>query len=55
MKYIRKEIDGGIGITFVMDEKFKTGCLTVRFITKLGDDAAQNALGISVLNVTNSK
>lgn len=51
MKYKRTELADNIGYSSVIDEKFKTSFLTVRFITVLGrDTAAANALGISSLS-----
>ena len=51
MKYNRTELAGNIGYSSVIDEKFKTSFLTVRFITVLGKEtAAANALGISALS-----
>lgn len=51
MKYERTELADNIGYSSVIDEKFKTSFLTVRFITVLGSEtAAANALGISSLS-----
>lgn len=51
MKYKRTELADNIGYSSVIDEKFKTSFLTVRFITVLGrDTASANALGISSLS-----
>ncbi len=51
MRYNRTEIPGNIGFSSIIDEKFKTGSLTVRFITGLsGECAAANALGIGALS-----
>ncbi len=56
MKYNRTELDGNIGFTSVIDEKFKTACLTVRFITKLSENtAAANLTGTDVITYSNSK
>ena len=56
MKYNRTEIAGNIGFSSVIDEKFKTGTLIVRFITGLsGEKAAANALGIGVLSSSNAE
>lgn len=56
MKYNRTELAGNIGFSTVIDEKFKTGSLTVRFITELSrSTAAANALGIGALTTSNSK
>lgn len=55
MKYKRTEIADNIGYSSVIDEKFKTSFLTVRFITVLDrNTASANALGISSLS-TSSK
>ena len=56
MRYNRTEIAGNIGFSSIIDEKFKTGTLTVRFITGLsGAKAAANALGIGVLSSSNAE
>ena len=56
MIYKRTEIGDRIGFSSIIDEKFKTSSLTVRFITELSrDTAAENALGMSMLSDTNSK
>lgn len=56
MKYKRTELADNIGYSSVIDEKFKTSFLTVRFITVLGKDtAAANALGISSLSSSSRK
>ena len=56
MRYNRTEIAGNIGFSSVIDEKFKTGTLTVRFITGLsGEKAAANALGVGVLSSSNAQ
>lgn len=48
MKYNRTELAGNIGYSSVIDEKFKTSFLTVRFITVLDKEkAAANSLAIS--------
>lgn len=50
MKYNRTELTGNIGFTSVIDEKFKTAVITVRFMTKLSEDnAADNVVGTDVL------
>ena len=54
MKYNRTELAGNIGFTSVIDKKFKTACLTVRFITKLSEDtAAANLTGADVITYSN--
>lgn len=56
MKYNRTELAENIGYSSVIDEKFKTSFLTVRFITVLGKEtAAANALGISALSSSSKK
>ena len=56
MQYKRTEIADGIGFSSVIDEKFKTCSLTVRFITKLDKaTAAANSLAISQLSAVNSR
>ncbi|MBR4627152.1 MAG: insulinase family protein [Ruminococcus sp.] len=51
MRYNRTEIARNIGFSSIIDEKFKTGSLTVRFMTRLsGETAAANALGIGALS-----
>ncbi len=54
MKYNRTELAENIGFTSVIDKKFKTACLTVRFITKLSEDtAAANLTGTDVITYSN--
>lgn len=54
MKYNRTELAGNISFTSVIDKKFKTACLTVRFITKLSEDtAAANLTGTDVITYSN--
>lgn len=51
MKYNRFVFDGNIGFSSVIDEKFKTNSLIIRFITSLSrDTSAENALAIGVLS-----
>lgn len=55
MKYNRTELAENIGFSSIIDEKFKTGSITVRFITELsGDTSAANAVGVGVLSASNS-
>lgn len=55
MKYNRSEISENIGFSSVIDEKFKTISLSVRFITKLNKNmAADYAVGAGVLTASNS-
>lgn len=56
MKYNRTELGCGIGFSTVIDEKFKTNTLSVRFITKLSaDKAAENAIAIGVVSTSGGK
>lgn len=56
MKYNRSELAGNIGFSSVIDSKFKTSSLSVRFITRLSSDkAADYAVGAGVLTSSNSK
>ncbi len=56
MKYNRTELAGNIGFSSVIDSKFKTNSLGVRFITELdAAKAADNAVGIGVLTASNSE
>lgn len=56
MKYNRTELAEGIGFSSIIDEKFKTQQLTVRFIMPLcADTAAANSLGMGVLSSSNKK
>ena len=56
MDYKRVEIGDKIGFTTVIDEKFKSALLTVRFILPLDKDtAADNIIGMSLLSDTNSE
>ena len=56
MRYNRTELAGNIGFSSIIDEKFKTGSLTVRFITELsGEKAAANALGIGALSASSAR
>lgn len=56
MIFKNTELAGNIGFTSVIDEKFKTASLTVRFITKLdGDTAAENVLAACALTTSSEK
>lgn len=56
MKYKRTELADNIGYSSVIDEKFKTSFLTVRFITVLDKNTASaNALGISSLSTSSKR
>ncbi|MBQ9899259.1 MAG: insulinase family protein [Ruminococcus sp.] len=55
MKYNRTGLAGDIGFSTIIDGKFKTCSLIVRFITELSrSTAAANALGIGALSTSNS-
>lgn len=50
MKYNRTEFAGNIGFTTVIDEKFKTADITVRFMTKLSEKkASANVIATDLL------
>lgn len=54
MKYNRTELAENIGFSSIIDEKFKTARISVRFITNLDKrSAAANSLGIGVLSSSN--
>ncbi len=56
MKYNRIEIAENIGFSSVIDSKFKTVSLVIRFITELDKSTvSENALGFSYLSDSNSK
>lgn len=56
MKYNRTEIGDKIGFSAIIDEKFKSSYISIRFITKLDKKtAAENVLAISGLTDTNEK
>lgn len=56
MKYNRHELAGNIGFSSVIDPKFKTNSLVIRFITELNSSkTADNAVGIGTLSASNSK
>ncbi|MCM1506094.1 MAG: insulinase family protein [Ruminococcus flavefaciens] len=55
MKYNRTELAGSIGFTSVIDKKFKTAHIMVRFMTKLSKDTASaNVIGTDVLTYSTS-
>lgn len=55
MKYNRTELAGNIGFSSVIDGKFKTSSLSVRFITRLsGEKAADYAVGAGTLTASSS-
>ena len=55
MKYNRTELTGNIGFTTVIDKKFKTANITVRFMTKLSEKTASaNVIGTDVLTYSTS-
>ena len=56
MKYDRIEIGDKIGLTTIIDEKFKSSLLTVRFIIPLDKKStSDNAIGFSILSDANSQ
>jgi len=56
MRYKRTELAGNIGFSTVIDEKFKTSYIVVRFITALDSKSASaNALAISSLSSSSSR
>lgn len=55
MKYNRTELADNTGFSTVTDSKFKTNSLTIQFMTELGSDAADNAVGVSVLTTSTKK
>lgn len=55
MKYNRTELGGNIGFSTIIDEKFKTSTISIRFITPLNaETAAANSLGMGTLTSSNS-
>lgn len=55
MKYNRTELTGNIGFTTVIDKKFKTANITVRFMTKLSEKTASaNVIGTDILTYSTS-
>lgn len=55
MKYNRTELTENIGFTTVIDKKFKTANITVRFMTKLSEKTASaNVIGTDVLTYSTS-
>ena len=56
MEYKRTVIAGNVGFSTVIDEKFKTGSLVIRFMVLLTAKLLlANAMGMSVLTCSNSK
>lgn len=56
MKYDRMEIGEKIGLTTIIDEKFKSSLLTVRFILPLDKKrTSDNVIGFSILSDANSE
>ncbi len=56
MKYQRTELAENIGYTSVIDSKFKTNSLVIRFITRLNkENAGENAAGIGMITSANSQ
>lgn len=55
MKYNRTGFPGNIGFSSVIDEKFKTNSIVIRFITELNAErSAENTIGIGVLTDSSS-
>ncbi|HOR22220.1 MAG TPA: insulinase family protein, partial [Ruminococcus sp.] len=53
MRFQRTEIAEGIGFSSIIDEKFKTTSIAVRFIVPLSSEtSAANALGMAALTTT---
>ena len=56
MKYNRTELGDNIGFSAIIDEKFKTNSLLIRFITGLDSkNAADNAVGMGILTNSSSQ
>lgn len=56
MKYNRTELGNGIGFSEIIDEKFKTSSLTIRFITPLDrSSASDNDFAVGLIAMTNKK
>lgn len=56
MKYNRTELGNGIGFSEIIDEKFKTSSLTIRFITPLDRSSASgNDFAVGLIAMTNKK
>ena len=56
MNFKRTMIGENIGFSSVIDEKFNTCCIHVRFITELSaDNAADNSIAVGVLSASNSR
>lgn len=54
MKYNRTELSGNIGFTSVIDEKFKTASMRIRFVTKMSEDTASaNLVGVDTATYSN--
>lgn len=54
--YKRKEISGGIGYTTIIDKKFKTNKVEIRFITELDPEtAAENAMAVGIIGSSSSR
>lgn len=54
--YIRENIANGVAFTTIIDSKFKTNLIAVRFISPLSKNSASaNSLAISLLSSANSK
>lgn len=56
MKYNRTELAGDIGFSTVIDSKFKTNSISIRFITRLEKGiAADNTIGIGALTTSTGR
>lgn len=54
--YSREQISDGIGFTSIIDSKFKTNTINLKFFTELREDAAPlNAVTAGILGSSNSK
>ncbi len=55
-EYSRKDLEGSIGYTTIIDPKFKTERVKVIFLTPLdGNTASQNAMAAGIIGSSNSK
>lgn len=56
MEYKKTELGKGIGLTEIIDGKFKTSSISVVFITRLSEEtAAANCLAADALSISNSR
>lgn len=55
-QYSRKELDGGIGYTNIIDPKFKTQRIQITFLTRLNEKTvSENAMAAGIIGSSNSK